>query len=61
MGPGWGILFPRGGYFSLGNNNPGGHIFLGYNVRGDTYSRGTLIPPTPAVMDLKFNPLVVIS
>ena len=28
---------------------PGGQYILGYNVRGDIFSRGTAIPPTPVL------------
>ena len=44
-----------GGQLCLGKNvrhggtkiTRGGHLFLGTNVRGDTFSRGTAMPPTP--------------
>ena len=31
------------------NECPGRQLCLGMNVRGDTFSRGTAMPPTPGV------------
>ena len=36
-----------GGTFIPRHQCPGGQSCLGMNVRGDTFSRGTAMPPTP--------------
>ena len=41
-----GTLLPGGTFFPR-YECPGGHLYLGTNVQGDTFSRGTAIPPTP--------------
>ena len=43
-----GTIFPRArGIFIPRHQCPGGQSCLGMNVRGDTFFRGTAMPPTP--------------
>ena len=51
-----GTIMPRG-TFIIRHQCPGGQSCLGMNVRGDTFSRGTAMPPTPVHCCQKFGDL----